>query len=120
MACVRVFVDVLEVRIERVVIEIEIGVGVARALPGIGYVVNDFGVNDMRFAEFLIPSLWIGDGHLPVIAVVANGADQLVLGDDFERAREVGDKPILAGDGTRLALQLMLVVVHQDNAVGIV
>ena len=54
MACVRVFVDVLEVRIERVVIEVEVGVCVARALPGIGYVVNDLGVNDMRFAEFLI------------------------------------------------------------------
>ena len=36
VALVVVLVDVLEVRIERVVIEVEIGVGVRGALPGIG------------------------------------------------------------------------------------
>ncbi len=36
MALVGVLVDVLEVRIEGVVVEIEIGVGVGGALPGIG------------------------------------------------------------------------------------
>ena len=36
VALVVVLVDVLEVRIEGVVVEIEIGVGVGGALPGIG------------------------------------------------------------------------------------
>ena len=51
MALIVVFVDVLKVRIQRVVIEIEIGVGVGGALPGIG---------DGKVIS--IQDLWLADG----------------------------------------------------------
>ena len=47
VALVVVLVDVLEVRIEGVVIEIQVGVGVGGALPGVGDV-QDIGVEDLR------------------------------------------------------------------------
>ena len=68
VALVIVFVDVLEVRIERVVVEIEIGVGVGGALPCIGDR-KVFGIQHLRLAMPAI--LGIGDGERPVVAVVA-------------------------------------------------
>jgi hypothetical protein len=64
-------------------------------------------------------SFGVGDGERPVVSVVAHGADELLFGDDFEDALQVGHEPILAGDGTGLAFDLVLVVVHEYNAVGV-
>ena len=50
MALIVVFVDVLKVRIERVVIEIEVGVGVGGALPCIGDG-EILGVEDLGLAD---------------------------------------------------------------------
>ena len=33
--------------------------------------------------------------------------------------REVGNEPVLAGDGARIAIDFMLVVVHEHDAVGV-
>ncbi len=118
MALVGVFVHVLEVRIERVVIEIEIGVGVGRSLPCLGDR-EVVGVDDLRFRGFLAFAGRGRIGERPVVPVVANGADQLLFGDDLEDAGEIADEPLLAGDGAGIAGGLMLVVVHQDDAVGV-
>src|SRR6185503_1780753 len=77
MACMGVLVDVLEVRIECVVVEIEIGIHVACKLPDIGYVRMLIGVDDVRFAQLGVARLGIGDGHFPVVTVIAHGADDL-------------------------------------------
>ena len=74
----RVLVDVLVVGIERVVVEVEIGVGVGGALPGVG---------DGQIFGIERPAAWqawsrvfgIGDRKRPVVAVVADGADDLLL-----------------------------------------
>ena len=58
-------------------------------------------------------------GKRPVIAIVADCADELFLGHDFEHTGEVADKPVLTGNGTGIARHLVLVVIHQDNAVGV-
>ena len=116
VALVIVLVDVLEVRIERVVVEIEVGVGVGGALPGIGDG-EILGIEDLRLAMPAI--LWIGNGERPVVAVVAHRADQLLLGHDLEHADEIGDEPLLAGHGPGIAGGLVLVVVHQHDAVGV-
>ena len=61
----------------------------------------------------------IGNGERPVVAVVADGADELLFGHDLEHAAQVADEPVLAGDGPRIAVDLVLVVVHQHDAVGV-
>ena len=116
MALIIVLVDVLEVRIERVVVEIEIGVGVRGALPCISDV-QIIGIENFRLGMAAI--LRIGNGKRPVVAVVSDGADDFFFGHDFENANQVADEPLLAGDGSRIAGVLVLVVVHQDNAVGV-
>ena len=115
MALIIVLVDVFEVRIERVVIEIEIGVGVRGALPCVSDV-QIIGVENFWLGMAVI--LWIGNGKRPVVAVVSYGADDFFFGHDFENSNQVADEPLLAGDGSRIAGVLVLVVVHQNNAVG--
>ena len=83
VALIIVLVDVLEVRIERVVVEIEIGVGVGGALPGIGDG-EILSIEDLRLGMAAI--FGIGDGKRPVVAVVADGADEFFLGHDLEHA----------------------------------
>src|ERR1039458_3287085 len=61
----------------------------------------------------------MGNGEGPVVAVAAYGADELLFGDDFEDAGEVADEPLLTGDGAGTACNLVLVVVHEDDAVGV-
>ncbi len=41
------------------------------------------------------------------------------LGTTLRTLREVVDEPVLAGDGPGRAERLVLVVVHQDEAVGV-
>ena len=84
MALVIILVNVLEVRIQRVVVEVEIGVGIGRAPPGIGDG-EILCVEDFRFGPRIF-----GDGERPVVSVVADGADDLFLGNDFENAGQVG------------------------------
>ena len=53
----------------------------------------------------------------PVIAVVADGADELVFGDIFYRGIEIGSEPILRGNGAGGATGIVFVVVHDDDAI---
>ena len=116
VALVQVLVDVLEVGIESVVIEVQVGVGVGGALPYVGDV-QIFGVEDAGLGMLFV--FWVGNGEGPVVAVIGDGADELFLGNDLEDTGEVADEPLLAGDGTGIAGGLVLVVVHQDDAVGV-
>src|ERR1039458_3551250 len=116
MALVVVFVDVLVVGVEGVVIKIEIGVGVRRALPCF----RDrkvLGVEDLGFGMALV--FWIGNRQRPVVAIAADGADDLLFRDNLEDAGQVPDEPLLAGDGTGIAGGLVLIVVHEDDPVGV-
>ena len=61
----------------------------------------------------------VRDGEGPVVAVAAHGADDLLLGHDLENPLQVADEPVLAGHRPRFAVGLVLVVVHQHNAVGV-
>ena len=120
MALVGVFIDVFVMRIEGVVIEVEIGVGIGGALPGFGNG-EVFGVEHLGFgglASMAAPG-WRGNRHGPVVAVVADRADEFLDGHHFHHAAQIGQEPIFAGDGARIALQFVLVVVHEHNAVGI-
>src|SRR6185437_13416318 len=56
----------------------------------------------------------------PVVGVVADGADDLLARHDGERSAEIVCEPVLTGDGTGLRAGLVLVVVHEDDAVGVV
>ena len=60
-----------------------------------------------------------GQRHGPVVAIIANGADQLLFGHHFEHALQVVFKPVLRRNGSGTARLLVLVVVHQQDAVGV-
>ena len=106
---------------EFVVSSFQVGIGIAGSLPDIGDVGHLFGINDAGRTLFGIARLGIRDGHFPVIAVVADGADELLNGHGFgfEDAGEIGDEPILTGDGAGLRIHIVLVVVHEHNTVGV-
>ena len=53
----------------------------------------------------------------PVIAVIADGADQLVLGNTFLCRLQVVDKPVLRRYWPRCAAGVMFVVVHHHDTI---
>ncbi len=55
----------------------------------------------------------------PVVAVAADGADDLLARDDLHDVAEIVLEPVLAGDGAGFGAGLVLAVVHQDEAVGV-
>ncbi len=63
--------------------------------------------------------LGVGNGERPIVAVAAHAADEFFLGHNFEHADQIGDEPGLAGDGSGIAGGLVLIVVHENDAVGI-
>ena len=67
----------------------------------------------------MLAVFWIGNGKGPVVSVVAQGADQLLLGHYLHHPTEVADKPLLAGDRAGVAVDFVLVVVHEQNAIGV-
>ncbi len=58
--------------------------------------------------------------HLPVVSIAAERADGLFLGHDLQHVLQVVDKPVLRGNRPRPAARLVLVVVHQQQAVGVI
>ena len=118
MPLIVVFVDVVEVWIQRVVVEVQIGVGIRCPLPRVRnrqIIVSStcgFGCLCPRFTCW-----W--NRQRPVVAVVAQRAHQLFLRNNFEHARQIGDKPVLAGDRSRIAGRFVLVVIHQHDIVGV-
>ena len=105
-----VLVEIGDVRIHRIIVEIHVGVGFLGFEPGIlhGNIVHGFGRS-----AFLLARL-----ARPIVAIVADGHDDLLARHDGESLLEVVDEPILTGNGAGLAAGIMLVVVHQDEAVG--
>ena len=57
--------------------------------------------------------------HRPVVPVIADGADQLLFGHDLEHALQIVFKPVLGRDWSGRARFLVLVIVHQHDAVGV-
>ena len=120
MAPIGVFVNVFEVRILRIVVEVKIGIGIGGPLPSIGNV-QILGVDHLRLFQLAAMSFFgrCWNRHGPVVAIIAHRADDLLLGNDLHHPRQVPHKPVLAGNWPRLTGCLVLVVVHQNNAVGI-
>ncbi len=119
VADVGVLVVVGEVEVEGVVVEVDLGAGVVGFLPGLLSGERDGG-EDLFWLR--LPALlrsWRNCGG-PVVTVASDGADDLFLGDDFEKRLEVVDVPVLRGDGTGFGVGLVLVIVHEQQAVGVV
>ncbi len=106
-----VLVEISEVRVLRIVVEVDVGVGVFGLKPCFLY--RDV-VHVGRRSSFLLTFL-----HGPVVTVVTDRRDDLLARDHLQRVLQVVEEPILAGDGPGLAARIVLVVVHQDDAVSI-
>ena len=55
----------------------------------------------------------------PVVAVVAEGDDELFARDDLHGRAQIVGEPILSGYGTGVGAALVLVVVHEDETVAV-
>src|SRR3569833_1641858 len=91
---VRVFVDVLEVRIEGVIVEVEIGIDIARKLPYVGDVGMLLGIEDVWRTNLGVARLGIGDRHFAVVIIVVHSSDDFVDGNGLENAVEIADEPV--------------------------
>ncbi len=135
VALLGVFVVVGEVRVEGGVVEVDFGFGVGGALPGV--LGGDHGDADggldgfwggggalrWRFALTVIGAArWGGrcggEGKGPVIAVIADRANDFLPGNDFHGGFKVVFEPILGGYGAGDGGILMLTEIHEDDAVG--
>ena len=56
----------------------------------------------------------------PLVSVISDGNDEFVFGNNFQRLLNVADKEAVTGDRSGFALRLVLVVIHKDEAVGVV
>jgi hypothetical protein len=99
------------VGVQEVGIELHGGVALARVQPGVLHA--DPGDGGPGLARVL------AHRHSPVIAVVADGADDLLPRHDLEGVLQVLGEPLLAGDGADVAAGIVFVVIHQDDAVGV-
>ncbi len=105
-----VAVEIGEVWVHRVVVKVDVSVGFGRLQPGF---LHGDGVIILRRRARLLILL-----HRPVVTVVSDGANDLLFGNHLQRVLQVLDEPILAGDGTGIATGIVLVIIHQDDAVG--
>ena len=108
----RVLIVIREVRIQLVAFQMHIRPGVFRTLPRILHrqVVD---IHDAR--RNLLPLF--RQRHRPVETVVAEAADDLLLRHQCEHPLQIRLEPRLARHRPRIAGLLMLVVIHQDDAV---
>ena len=118
VALVVVLVDVFEVRIERVVIEIEIGVGIGGALPGFG---------DRTDLRCRAPSAWRMPCGLSDRESRASSRSRSCRrrrsaspwARSLSTRRRLPTNQSWLAIGPGIAVGLVLVVVHQHNAVGV-
>ena len=105
-----VLVEVGDVRIHRVAVELHIGFGLFGFEPRILHrdVVDGLGRRALLLAGFL----------RPVVTVVADCRDDLLARYDRQRILQVLHEPVLTGDGSGHPARVVLVIVHQDEAVG--
>ncbi len=124
MADVRIVIVVGEVDVERIGIELDLRFGIVGGLPCLlgGHLLGH--PKHLRH-EILRHSARMfrihgRQRHGPVVAIAAQGADHLFLGHNLQHVLQVVEEPVLRGDGARLALHLVLIVVHQQETVGVV
>ena len=103
-------VQITEMRIHRVVIEIDILIRIASLQPCI---LHADGM--VMFSGRQLAVLRFQD---PVIAVIRDRADHLLVRDDIERGLQILLEPVLRRHRTRLGSRIVLVIIHQHNAVG--
>ncbi len=90
-------------RIERIVVQIEIGISVGGTLPRIG---DGEIVCADGFGFLVLAAFGIGNRDGPVIAVIAQRADELLFRHDFQHALQIGDEPALRRDRTGIGIIL--------------
>ena len=125
----RVVVVVGEVRVERIGIDLDLRFGVGCGLPR---VLRRDAIDIEDFGLYRCSGLWLRLGvaagswscgrrqsRRPVIAIAAQGEDDLLLWDNLEDLLQVIGEPILAGEGAGAGGLLVLVVIHQQQAVGV-
>jgi hypothetical protein len=102
-------VQITEVRIQRIVIEGHIFIRIARRQPGFLHAdgtVMYLG-RQLSFLRF----------EHPVIAIVGDGADQLLLGNRAYREFQVVDEPVLGSDRPRCSSRIVFVIIHDDHSI---
>src|ERR1700722_12551270 len=104
-------IQVAEVRIHRVIIEDNVFIGVARREPS-------FLNADGRGFFFAFGQLSVFRFARPVVTVVGDSADDLVFGDDGFSEGQVFYEPILRSHRAGVGPGIVLVVIHEHNAVG--
>ncbi len=102
-------VQITEMRIQRIIVKGHILFGIARFQPGLLH--RDTVVFNIGRQPAL---LWL---EHPVVAIVGDGADKLFPGNDVHGELEIVDEPVLRGDRPGGSAGIMLVVVHDYNAV---
>ena len=123
MADMRVVVVVGEVDVERVGIELDLRIRIVGCLPCVlgRHLLGRQHLGHKRLRRFAVTLRLRGrQRHRPVVAIAAQRADDLLLGHRLEHLLEVVEKPVLGGDRPWSASRLVLVVVHQQKAVGVV
>ena len=105
-------VEIAKVWIQAVAIEVDIFFRIARTQPGVLH--RDVFVGDAR-RQFAFLFLWLFN---PIVSIVADRADELFFGNDLHRGLHVRRKPLLRGHRAGRSSGIVLVVVHDDDAVG--
>src|SRR5580692_1309337 len=95
------------VRIQRSLVELDVGFGLVS-------VQQRFLNAELRTGPRSLPS-----GLAPVVGVVGDTNDNFLRGYDFQNLAQIFDKPVLCGDGTGRRGQPVLVVVHEDDGVAL-
>ena len=102
-------VKISKVWVHGVVIEVHVGLGVLGFQP---CVLRRDGVHGGGRRAFLLAL-----SHRPVVAVIADCANDFFLRDDLEGVLQVLHEPVLPGDWAGIAAGIVLVIVHQDQAI---
>src|SRR5581483_8618775 len=105
-----ILVQVAEVRVQRVAVIFDILFRVSRRQPR--FLDGNGRVFGSRRQLAFFRSLEL------IVAVVVNGTDQLLLGNGFLRDFDVLGKSVLRGHGSRSAVGIVFVVIHQDYVIG--
>ena len=124
MTDVLVVIIVGEVYVERVGIELNLRFGIVGGLPCVlcGHLLGHPKHLRHEILRHSARMLRIHgrQRHGPVVSIAAQGADHLLLGHNLQHGLQVVEEPVLGGDRSRTAALLVLVVVHQQQAIGVV
>ena len=112
MPQMRVFIVVCKVRVQLVAFQMHIRASILRALPRVLH----RKIIDVHHARLLA---LLRQRHRPVKAVVADATDDLFLRHQLQHAFQIRLEPRLAGHWPRIAGLLVLVVIHQNDAVAV-